>query len=430
MRAPFQNRNFRLFCVAEAISYIGDQVSLIAFPWLALQMTGSAAIMGFVFACHGLPRALLMLFGGAVVDRTSPRRVMLASQATLMVLVAILGTVIWLGLIQLWMVFACALSFGFVEAFFFPASSSIVPSIVERRYLKEANAVVQVLGQMAIFIGPALAGFVIAGGAMSLGSAEAEALAAADGLGDREGLALAFWFDATTFAVSFGVLLAVRTRRLADDNADESMLIAVKKALRYVWRHPAMRLFFLGIAALEIFFNAPFLVGMPVLIKQHWGEGAFEYGLIMSSYGGGALIGGVIAGLLPTPPDRILGRLMFALVGYSGLTLGLIAMVSDVWIGCAIFCSSGLGDGFVFVHFAAWLQKVTPDRLLGRVMAIFMFIAWGLLPLANALMGVLIEWNLHAVLIGSAITIVVISAAVACHPDSVKLAPLPDDEGD
>jgi hypothetical protein len=63
-------------------------------------------------------------------------------------------------------------------------------------------------------------------------------------------------------------------------------------------------------------------------------------------------------------------------------------------------------------------------------MAIFMFIAWGLLPLANALMGVLIEWNLHAVLIGSAITIVVISAAVACHPDSVKLAPLPDDEED
>jgi MFS family permease len=430
MRAPFQDRNFRLFCLAEAISYIGDQVSLIAFPWLALQMTGSAAIMGFVFACHGLPRALLMLFGGAVVDRTSPRTVMMASQATLMVLVAILGTVIWLGLIQLWMVFACALSFGLVEAFFFPASSSIVPSIVERRFLKEANAVVQVIGQMAIFVGPALAGFVIAGGAMSIGSAEAEALTAADGFGDREGLAWAFWFDATTFAVAFGVLLAVRPRRLADEDADESMLTAVKKALRYVWQHPAMRLFFLGIAALEIFFNAPFLVGMPVLIKQHWGEGAFEYGLIMSSYGGGALIGGVIAGLLPTPPDRILGRLMFVLVGYSGLTLGLIAMVSDVWIGCAIFWSSGLGDGFVFVHFAAWLQKVTPDRLLGRVMAIFMFIAWGLLPLANALMGVLIEWNLHAVLIGSAITIVVISAAVACHPDAVKLAPLPDDGGD
>ena len=81
MRAPFQNRNFRLLCLAEAVSYIGDQVSLIAFPWLALQMTGSPAIMGLVLACHGLPRALLMLFGGAVVDRTSPRAVMMASQA-------------------------------------------------------------------------------------------------------------------------------------------------------------------------------------------------------------------------------------------------------------------------------------------------------------------------------------------------------------
>ncbi|MBW2692689.1 MAG: MFS transporter [Deltaproteobacteria bacterium] len=430
MREPFKNRNFRLLCLAEGVSYIGDQVSLIAFPWLALQMTGSPAIMGFVFACHGLPRALLMLFGGAVVDRTSPRRVMLASQATLMVLVAMLGTVIWLDQIQLWMVFACALCFGLVEAFFFPASSSIVPSIVDRRFLKEANAVVQVLGQMALFIGPALAGFVIAGGVMSLGFAEVATLAAADGFGDREGLARAFWFDSATFAVAFGVLLAVRPRRLAGEDAGESMLVSVGKALRYAWRHPAMRLFFLGIASLEIFFNAPFLVGMPVLIKQHWGGGAFEYGLIMSSYGGGALIGGVIAGLLPTPPDRILGRLMFALVGYSGLTLGLIAIVSEVWIGCAIFSSSGLGDGFVFVHFAAWLQKVTPDRLLGRVMAIFMFVAWGLLPLANAVMGVLIEWNLHAVLIGSAIIIVAISAVIACHPDAVKLAPIPDAEGD
>jgi hypothetical protein len=121
---------------------------------------------------------------------------------------------------------------------------------------------------------------------------------------------------------------------------------------------------------------------------------------------------------------------MFALVGYSGLTLGLIAIVSDVWVGCAIFWSSGLGDGFVFVHFAAWLQKVTPDRLLGRIMAIFMFLAWGLLPLANSVMGVLIEWNLHAVLIGSAMIIVVVSAVVACHPDAVKLAPLAEDEGD
>ena len=54
-------------------------------------------------------------------------------------------------------------------------------------------------------------------------------------------------------------------------------------------------------------------------------------------------------------------------------------------------------------------------------MAIFMFVAWGLLPLANAVMGVLIEWNLHAVLIGSAIIIVAISAVIACHPDAVKL---------
>lgn len=150
MRALFQSRNFRLLCLADAISYIGDQVSLIAFPWLALALTGDPIVMAMVLVCQTFPRALLMLFGGAIVDRLSPRKVMIISQITLMILVGTLAVVLRYNLIELWMVFACALCFGVVEAFFFPASSSIIPSVVEKRFLKEANAAIQALGQMAI----------------------------------------------------------------------------------------------------------------------------------------------------------------------------------------------------------------------------------------------------------------------------------------
>jgi len=69
----FKDRNFSIFWFGEMISVVGDHISLLAFPWLILQMTGSALMTGLVFAVQGIPRAVLMLAGGAVVDRTSPR---------------------------------------------------------------------------------------------------------------------------------------------------------------------------------------------------------------------------------------------------------------------------------------------------------------------------------------------------------------------
>lgn len=270
----------------------------------------------------------------------------------------------------------------------------------------------------------------IAGKILSTGVGEEQAIAELAGFGDREGLARAFFFDACTFGVSFCTLLAIRPRKLESEDEAEPMVQAVKRALRYVWSHPAMRLFFVGIAALEIFFQAPFIVGMPVLIKLHWGQTSAELGLVMSSLGFGALIGGILAGILATPPDRILGRLMFVLIGYSGLTLGMMAFVTDVWLACLIFLSSGVGDGFVFVHFSAWLQKVTPERMIGRVMAVLMFMAWALLPLSYVFMGPLIKWNIETVFVGSAVIIIVVCAIVACHPDAVKLQPLEEEGGD
>lgn len=90
---PFAVRDFRLLWLGEAVSALGDQFALIALPWLALVMTGSALALGSVLALMAVPRALLMLIGGVSVDRLSPRRVMFASNAVRLVAVALLGSV-------------------------------------------------------------------------------------------------------------------------------------------------------------------------------------------------------------------------------------------------------------------------------------------------------------------------------------------------
>lgn len=118
MFSLFKKRNFSLFWLGETISVIGDQISLIVFPWLILQMTNSAALTGLVFAVQGIPRAALMLAGGALVDRTSPRLVMLASNGLRMILVVYLAYMISQDTADITSVFLMAFAFGVADAFF------------------------------------------------------------------------------------------------------------------------------------------------------------------------------------------------------------------------------------------------------------------------------------------------------------------------
>ena len=135
----FKDRNFFIFWFGEMTSVVGDHISLLAFPWLVLQMTGSALMTGLVFAVQGIPRAVLMLAGGALVDRTSPRLIMILSNAARLVMVLCLAYMITNDLVNITNVFVIAFFFGVADAFFYPASTSILPSIVPRTLLKEGN---------------------------------------------------------------------------------------------------------------------------------------------------------------------------------------------------------------------------------------------------------------------------------------------------
>src|SRR5262249_33662701 len=98
--SPLKVRNFRLLWIGEGISLLGDQFYLIALPWLVLQLTGSALALGTIMALASIPRAVFMLVGGALVDRYSPRSVMLASNVARLVLVAVLSALVLTNHVQ------------------------------------------------------------------------------------------------------------------------------------------------------------------------------------------------------------------------------------------------------------------------------------------------------------------------------------------
>src|SRR5512138_2453061 len=104
-------RNFRYLWIGEGISLLGDQLYLIALPWLVLSLTGNALAVGTVLATTGIPRALFMLLGGALTDRFTPRRLMINSNLARMALTGLLAALVLTGLIQLWMLYVFALLF-------------------------------------------------------------------------------------------------------------------------------------------------------------------------------------------------------------------------------------------------------------------------------------------------------------------------------
>ena len=169
----FANRNFSLLFGGSSVSAFGDQFTLVALPWLVLKLTGDPAALGVVLAVMAFPRALFMLVGGAVVDRMSPRRVLLGARFVNAACIVILAVLVLTGTIQMWMVYLLALGIGLSTAFAYPAGSAILPQLVQPQQLRSANAAFMGMRQLSMIGGPVLAGFVIALGAHHAPSAQA-----------------------------------------------------------------------------------------------------------------------------------------------------------------------------------------------------------------------------------------------------------------
>ena len=130
---PLTIRNFRLLWIGSALSMLGGQLTMIAFPWLVLRLTGDSFAMGAVLAASGVSRALLMIFGGAFTDRFTPLRMLIWMNWIRMALMLILATLVFTGTIEMWMVFAVAIVFGAADAFTWPALQRYFTSITAAR---------------------------------------------------------------------------------------------------------------------------------------------------------------------------------------------------------------------------------------------------------------------------------------------------------
>src|SRR5260221_5122342 len=398
---PLSVPNFRLLWIGEGISLLGDQFYLIALPWLVLQLTGSALALGTVMALAGIPRALFMLVGGAFVDRFSPRAVMMASNFARLVLVALLSTLVLTNHIRVEMLYGFALAFGLADAFYFPGQSAIVPKLLKEDQLQAGNTFVQGTAQLSLFLGPVLAGGLIA----LLGHA-----ASADSAPSTQGIGIAFGIDTLSFVASLVCLNLIRVPGVTKQaGKQQNVIAAIKEGFAYVWSRPVLSVLFLLLVAMNFLVLGPVVVGIPVLAATRLAEGAAAFGIIMSAFGGGALLGIILSSVLPTVKPEHFGSMLMFIISFMGFGVALMPLFASTPVVAAIMLLIGITNGYVNIHFFTWLQKRIPQELMGRVMSLLMFSSVGLAPVSNALAGAILQINLNALFIGGGVLMAALS---------------------
>ena len=364
---PLRNPNYRLWLTGGTISLLGDQFYLVALPWLVLQQTGSAVAMGTIMMAGAIPRALLMLMGGAVSDRISARKIMMTTATARTICVAVIGILIWFGILHMWELYVLAVAFGVADAFAAPAATAYLPSLLKPEQLVAASSVSQSTAQLTSIVGPVPAGFVI----------------------KTLGTAWAFFVDAISFLFILGALWKLPDPPQSQA-ARKAVWPSIVEGLSYVGRDVPLRSMMLLAMTMNFCFTGPVAIGLTYLTKTRFGSPAI-LGTLMSAIAAGSLLGALLAGVWKI---RKRGLLMLLVAAALAPCLGSIGYMTKVWPLAAVLFLIGVLAALMNVHIGAWTMQRIDAAVRGRVASVLMLATFGIMPISFAIAGFLIAWNL------------------------------------
>jgi MFS family permease len=360
------NRDFTVVLGGQAVSALGDAITLTALPLLVLFVTGSGALMGTVAALGLLPNLVLGLPAGALADRWDRRKLMLWSDAGRAVLTATIPLAYWLDLSTITVILIVTVPINALRVLSDAGFQSSIPSLVGRESLARANSYMEAALSVPFIIGPALAGVLVA----TVGAAETIAL------------------DAASFALSAVSLLFVRRSLRAERPAEMPRISAdIVEGIRFVRGHALLRVA-IAYWSVMAFATAAILPALAYFLTVDRGEGAELFGVVGSVWSVGYLVGSLLAGRLG---GRTLGLQLLAGGAGIGLALLLLAATSSVAAYLAAGFAIGAALALQMIAYMTLRASVTPDELLGRVAATGRTVSLSLQTLGFLAGGALIE---------------------------------------
>ncbi|HEY7606966.1 MAG TPA: MFS transporter [Actinomycetes bacterium] len=363
--------NFHKSLVASGFANLADGVFQVALPLLAVQLTRSPLLIAGVAIAARLPW-LLAPVAGALADRLDRRRTMLWVNLVRTVLLGGLALAVAADQANLVLLYAVAVLLGIAETLFDTSAQSLLPALVARDDLTRANSRLFAVELLAnVFLGPPLGGL----------------LAAA-------GLAIAMGFPAVAYLAGAGclALIAGNFRPVIDRSAGPTRLRDdVVEGIRYVWRHPVLRPLAVMLGVQNLAFQAVFSVFVLFAVApgpMELSEAGF--GILLATLG----VGSVLGTWLAVPAERRLGRVRVLVLSVllSAATMFVPVLTSSAVLIGTSFVVSGVAMVLWNVVTVSLRQRITPDRLLGRMNATYRLVGWGTMPIGSFLGGALAQW--------------------------------------
>ncbi len=396
-KSLWHNRDFLLLVSGQAVSSVGSQVSLVAFPLLILALTNSPAQAGLMTALRGLPFALFCLPAGALIDRWDRKRVMILCDSGRAIALISLPVALAFGHLTYIQLYVVSLIEGTLFVFFNLAETACLPHVVTKEQLSAAVAQNEVLYSVSSVIGPAL-GPILYG----IGSA------------------IPFLADGISYAASAFSLFFIKTKFQEERDAEPHKLWAeIGEGMSWLWHNPLVR--FIAVLTFGLITPCSGYVLIIIILARDLHASNVITGLIFA--GGG--IGSVVGALLVVPLQKrfSFGQLMIGTAWLWVLGWLLYAFALNPWILLvANMVSFIVVPIYMMVQFSYRLALI-PDRLQGRVNSVFRLIAFGSQPIGLALTGALLQvMGPIPTVIVLAIPQLVLAVAVTLNPH-VRNAP-------
>lgn len=354
--------NYRLWFWGQLISVFGSWMQMTAQAFLIYELTRSPAYLGYAGFAAGLPTWIFMLYGGVVADRIPRRRILILTQLVLMVLAFILAALVFFHLVQPWQIIILAFCTGIVNAFDAPARQAFVMEMIEPEALTNAIALNSAMFNGAQALGPAASGIIYA----------------------ALGPAWCFTINGLSFIAVIVALALMKLRPFVPRQSDNSIVQDLKEGIHYVLRHKTIRLLVLTVAVTTLFGRA-FITLLPAWAVQILHGDARTNGFLLTASGLGALSGALFIASFSQHLSR--GKLLILGMLFYPVAIILFSLSRFLPLSLLLLFISGVGVIIIYNLANALVQIQTPEAIRGRVMSIYSFVFFGLMPFAALWIG-------------------------------------------
>lgn len=381
MNSVLKNRSFFFMWIGSAISELGGAFGTLCNSILVYELTGSKTALSSMWLLYFIPSLILQLISGPYIDKWSRKWIMIFSQWMRASVFLLPLVMLVTNSVEVWHIYVVQIIVGLITPLYTPASQAITPSIVSKEQLQDANAYIDGMNRLMMFLAPVLGGIVI----------------------HFIGMKLTLFFVCVCLFISGGLLLFITEKRIKQE-LPKTWLEEFLHGFTYFFTKPVIVWLGIFLTFVQFGVGVTMVTNLPY-IKDELSAGYAEYGYFMAGFPLGYVVGSILVGKVKYRSRRLL---MLGGLFVGGLTYISLGLNNSIIIAIVIEVIAGICIAFFNVHNTTICQQTVPSNMIGKVFSVRLFFIRLAMPLGVLLGGILSEmWGVRVLyfIIGSIICV-------------------------